>query len=35
MAEPAALIAAGAETLLLEKQKRGNLTVAVARLEGA
>ncbi len=35
VAEPAALLAAGARTLLLEKQKRGNLTVAVARLEEA
>lgn len=33
VAEPAAMISAGARVLLLEKQKRGNLTVAVARVE--
>jgi cobalt-precorrin 5A hydrolase len=32
--EPAALLAAGATTLLVEKRKRGNVTVAIARVEG-
>ncbi len=30
VAEPAALLAAGADTLIVKKQKRGNVTVAVA-----
>ena len=34
VAEPAALLSAGATTLLVDKQKRGNLTVAVARIDG-
>ena len=34
VSEPAALLAAGAKTLLVEKQKRGNLTVSVAQIAG-
>ncbi len=34
VAEPAALLAAGAERLLVPKQKAGNVTVAVAELTG-
>jgi precorrin-4 C11-methyltransferase len=34
VAEPAALLAAGSRTLLIEKQKFPNVTVAAARLEG-
>lgn len=34
VAEPAALLAAGARELLVEKQRRGNVTVAVARIAG-
>ena len=34
VSEPAAMLAAGATTLLVEKQKRGNLTVSVARIDG-
>ena len=35
VSEPAAMLAAGATTLLVEKQKRGNLTVSIARIAGA
>ncbi len=34
VSEPAALLAAGASELLVPKQKRGNVTVSVARLAG-
>ena len=34
VSEPAAMLAAGATTLLVEKQKRGNLTVSIARIDG-
>lgn len=33
VAEPAALLAAGAEKLLVPKQKKGNVTVAVAKID--
>ncbi|MEC7948666.1 MAG: cobalamin biosynthesis protein [Myxococcota bacterium] len=34
VSEPAAMLAAGTERLLVAKQKRGNLTVSVARIAG-
>jgi cobalt-precorrin 5A hydrolase len=35
VSEPASMLAAGAKSLLVQKQKRGNLTVSIARLDKA
>lgn len=34
VAEPAAMLASGADNLLVQKQKRGNVTIAMAQLSG-
>ena len=34
VSEPAAMLAAGATELLVDKQKRGNLTISIAKIAG-